>query len=357
MARRVRDLHARVAAGIDAMTLDRPTTLAGRSANRFSVACALLFVATSAVAWAWRSGASPGFAACAAAGAQSDSVSLVINIPAFRLDLWRDGHVVARDTVAVGMPSYPTPRGRFLITSVEWNPWWIPPDSPWARDEKSAPPGPHNPMGRAKLRFFPLYLVHGTPEQASLGHASSHGCVRLSNAAVVDLAIAVTAAGVPGIDSAYLATLRSDTVTTRVVVLNDPVWLDVRYDLAEVLQDSACVYPDIYRLGGPDRLADLQSALDRAGIDPRLLDTARAAALRVVRPTRRCTPLDSLIAPRASQRSARHVPRRGESMVSADSLQRLRRKSDSPSARRSASYNQDTERPSGSWCGRADARV
>ena len=92
---------------------------------------------------------------------------LDINLPAFRLDAYIGDSLVRTIPIAVGMPAYKSPRGEFAITSIEWNPWWIPPKSPWAAKEKVTPPGPGNPMGRVKLNFRELYFLHGTPLDAT----------------------------------------------------------------------------------------------------------------------------------------------------------------------------------------------
>ena len=88
---------------------------------------------------------------------------VVVNVPAFRVDVYVGDSVVQSMPIAVGMRSFRTPRGEFSITSVECNPWWIPPDRAWARKEKPTPPGPSNPMGRVKINFQPLYFLHSTP--------------------------------------------------------------------------------------------------------------------------------------------------------------------------------------------------
>jgi lipoprotein-anchoring transpeptidase ErfK/SrfK len=106
------------------------------------------------------------------ARADSAPISLALNVPAFRLDVMEDGERTRSYAVAVGSIEYPTPRGQYAITRVEWNPWWIPPESDWARDEKPTPPGPANPMGRVKLHFRPTYYLHGTPSERSIGSAA-----------------------------------------------------------------------------------------------------------------------------------------------------------------------------------------
>jgi lipoprotein-anchoring transpeptidase ErfK/SrfK len=82
--------------------------------------------------------------------------------------------------VATGQAVYPTPLGRFQIV-VKWeNPWWYPPDSPWAKGAKPIPPGPGNPLGTRWMGLTaPGVGIHGTPDAASLGYSASHGCIRM----------------------------------------------------------------------------------------------------------------------------------------------------------------------------------
>jgi lipoprotein-anchoring transpeptidase ErfK/SrfK len=82
--------------------------------------------------------------------------------------------------VATGQAVYPTPLGRFDIV-VKWkDPWWYPPDSPWAKGAKPIPPGPGNPLGTRWMGLTaPGVGIHGTPDPASLGYSASHGCIRM----------------------------------------------------------------------------------------------------------------------------------------------------------------------------------
>ena len=82
--------------------------------------------------------------------------------------------------VATGQSQYPTPLGRFSIV-VKWkNPWWYPPDSPWAQGQKPIPPGPDNPLGTRWMGLSaPGVGIHGTPSDASIGYSVSHGCIRM----------------------------------------------------------------------------------------------------------------------------------------------------------------------------------
>lgn len=82
--------------------------------------------------------------------------------------------------VATGQSRYPTPLGRFTII-VKWrNPWWYPPNSPWAQGQQPIPPGPNNPLGTRWMGLStPGVGIHGTPSDASIGYSVSHGCIRM----------------------------------------------------------------------------------------------------------------------------------------------------------------------------------
>jgi hypothetical protein len=82
--------------------------------------------------------------------------------------------------VATGQSQYPTPLGRFTVV-VKWrNPWWYPPNSPWAKGQKPIPPGPDNPLGTRWMGLSaPGVGIHGTPSDSSIGYSVSHGCIRM----------------------------------------------------------------------------------------------------------------------------------------------------------------------------------
>ncbi len=182
------------------------------------------------------------------AGDSHASVSIVVNIPAYRLDLLDSGRVVARFPVAVGLPDYPTPTGTFLVSRVELDPPGTPPRSPWAAGARPMPPGPANPMGRAKMMLKPQYYLHGTPDSLSVGSAASHGCIRVRNRDVLEIAQRIIAAGAPALaDSA--GALVATPAKSRAIVLARAVRVEVRYDLTEVIDGIPVTHPDVYRRG------------------------------------------------------------------------------------------------------------
>jgi murein L,D-transpeptidase YcbB/YkuD len=220
------------------------------------------------------------FWTCVLAGAVSTPpMHIVINIPAYRLDVY-DGDSLARTMpIAVGMARYRSPRGSFAITNLEWNPLWIPPNSPWAAKEKPMGPGPANPMGRVKLNFRPLYYVHGTPLSGSIGSAASHGCIRMLNRDALELARIVSLFGLSRFTADSVDQLVADTVTTRTLVLEQTVPVEIRYDLVELRSGRVNVYQDIYGLATRSRRDDVYALLASQGIDTTRIDPERVRAL------------------------------------------------------------------------------
>lgn len=225
-------------------------------------------------------------------------LSLKLNLPAFRLEVRRGGELVRVYGVAVGMRKYPTPRGDFSVTHIEWNPWWIPPDQPWARRERVTPPGPENPMGKVKLYFRPLYFLHGTPAASSIGSAASHGCVRMRNEDAVDLALMLHAADGSAVVAETLDSLIQNRTPTRVIDLARPVPLAITYQLADVRSDSLFLYPDIYGLLGGGHVENALLALRQAGLDTTAVRmTVLAKAARDARRSAVALSIESVITP------------------------------------------------------------
>lgn len=96
------------------------------------------------------------------------------------LTLYNGMKVVRTFKVATGQAIYPTPLGRFQVIVKSRNPWWYPPNAPWAQGAKPVPPGPGNPLGTRWMGISsPGVGIHGTPDAASIGYSVSHGCIRM----------------------------------------------------------------------------------------------------------------------------------------------------------------------------------
>src|SRR5919198_1322905 len=105
---------------------------------------------------------------------------IVVRRGSHRLYFYRSMPFRRLFAVAVGMPEYPTPLGRFYIAVKQRNPWWYPPDSSWAAGAGPIPPGPGNPLGTRWMGLSAWGVgIHGTPDAASIGYSASHGCIRM----------------------------------------------------------------------------------------------------------------------------------------------------------------------------------
>jgi lipoprotein-anchoring transpeptidase ErfK/SrfK len=117
-------------------------------------------------------------------------VVVTIDRASFRLRLFRNLKLRRSYGVAVGLPDYPTPTGRFSIRNKAVNPAWSAPDEPWAgayRNEVVAGGSPENPLKARWLGVVGGVGIHGTAAEYSIGTRASHGCIRMRVADVIDL--------------------------------------------------------------------------------------------------------------------------------------------------------------------------
>jgi len=120
--------------------------------------------------------------------------ALVLDRQRRLLSMWENGRLVRRFPVAVGMPGWETPVGRFQVLNKTENPVWEHPQK-----GTHTPAGPANPLGSRWIGFHQdcqgrrgwdgehmldvkgcvVAGFHGTPHRWTVGQALSHGCVRL----------------------------------------------------------------------------------------------------------------------------------------------------------------------------------
>lgn len=107
---------------------------------------------------------------------------ILVSLSRYRLYLYDRENLVDYYAVAVGLPEYPTPTGKFHVYHKEKNPSWLP-TGEWAKDKqgKLQPPGKDNPLGDYWFDLGSGIGIHGTPFVKSLGSQASHGCVRMRN--------------------------------------------------------------------------------------------------------------------------------------------------------------------------------
>jgi murein L,D-transpeptidase YcbB/YkuD len=222
---------------------------------------------------------------------------LEVNLPAFRVDVWSDTGRLRSYRIAVGARRFRTPTGEFELRRIVWNPWWVPPASDWAKDEKVTPPGSDNPMGRVKLYFGPMYYLHGTPSRSSIGTAASHGCLRMLDEDAIELAQLVQTVTGAAITAEGVDSLLDDRRETREVMVPQKVAVQIVYRLAEVRGDTVLVHPDIYRTRAWSSVRALTlDALYQAGIDTSAVDALELRTLLRTGRTREArVTIDSLV--------------------------------------------------------------
>jgi len=224
--------------------------------------------------------------ATTAAAAQAP-LEIVVNIAAGRLDVIQDGAVARSFPVSVGLSRYATPTDTAVIRRMVWNPSWTPPDAEWARNERPTGPGWGNPMGRVKMHLFEDYYIHGTPRgnESRLGRPASHGCIRMSNRDVMELAqMVLRADGAPVAESTVQQLIRNPG-QTRELALRGRVRVRVEYRLAEVDEYSVTLHPDVYGRSAGRYHQRAAAELQRLGttLDPMLAGLSVTTALRFAR--------------------------------------------------------------------------
>ena len=114
----------------------------------------------------------------------TEGADLVINIAELRLYRFAKtaaGVTVETFPVGIGDRDYPTPTGKYRISTKIKDPTWsIPPSLRGKYDRAAIPPGPHNPLGRYWMGLDGTHMgLHGTDIPWSVGRLVTHGCIRL----------------------------------------------------------------------------------------------------------------------------------------------------------------------------------
>jgi lipoprotein-anchoring transpeptidase ErfK/SrfK len=130
---------------------------------------------------------------------EANGLSILVSRDDSALQVVReDGTVVFFAPVTTGSEHDPLPTGEWKVTRVNWWPvfhynpklFW---DAKPADARATLKAGPNNPVGVAWIGLtLEHYGLHGTPEPGRVGHAESHGCVRLTNWDVARVAALAT---------------------------------------------------------------------------------------------------------------------------------------------------------------------
>ena len=122
---------------------------------------------------------------------------IVINLAEYRLYYFpKDRDVVYTFPLGIGREGWGSPVGTTKITAKTPNPTWTPPASIKAEHARNGDPlpnvvpaGPDNPLGPFKFTLgMPGYLIHGSNAKFGIGTGTSHGCFRMFNKNVLQMA-------------------------------------------------------------------------------------------------------------------------------------------------------------------------
>lgn len=177
---------------------------------------------------------------------------VVVNIPAFRMDLFDDGNLVKTYKIGIGYPEFPLPQGLRKAQTIIFNPTWTPPDSPWVAKmnvtpgEKIEAGSKLNPLGPVKIPIGMPSLIHGGKAVAKLGTFASHGCVGLTSQQVKDFAKLLARVSETDINEATIEKYWVDKTNTKTVKLRQAVPVELRYETIVVEDGKLHIYKDVY---------------------------------------------------------------------------------------------------------------
>jgi len=178
---------------------------------------------------------------------------VVVNIPAYRMDVFQDGSLVKSYKIGIGYPDFPLPTGLRKAQSIIFNPTWTPPDEPWvakmknvAAGEKVAAGSKLNPLGPIKIPIGLPSLIHGGKSPAKLGTFASHGCVGLTSPQVMDFSKLLAQVAGGEITDAKMKSYFADKTKTQVVKLDQSVPVELRYETIVVEDGKLHIYRDVY---------------------------------------------------------------------------------------------------------------
>src|SRR5207248_1553182 len=197
---------------------------------------------------------------------------IVVNTPAYRMDVFDAGRLIKSYKVGIGYPQFPLPTGLRKAKVIIFNPTWTPPDEPWVAHMRNINVGEKveagsklNPLGPIKIPIGLPSLIHGGKSPAKLGTFASHGCVGLTSPQVEDFAKLLAQVAGSEISDAAINSYFADKTKTRAVKLNHAVPVELRYETIVVEDGKLHIYRDVYDQDSNTE-ANLRAVLDVNGI-------------------------------------------------------------------------------------------
>jgi lipoprotein-anchoring transpeptidase ErfK/SrfK len=233
---------------------------------------------------------------------------IIVNIPAYRMDIFRNGSLVKSYKVGIGYPQFPLPQGLRKAQQIIFNPTWTPPDEPWVSGMNMTPGqvvaagSKHNPLGPIKIPIGAPSLIHGGKPLAKIGTFASHGCVGMTNEQVKDFAKVLAQASQTDLSDETMSAYLKKRTRTQVVKLGQLVPVELRYETIVFEDGRLHIYRDVYDQH-TNTEEGLRAVLDAYGTGfDSLADDVKTQALEALnlmsgRPQKPPTPKPSIATP------------------------------------------------------------
>lgn len=179
---------------------------------------------------------------------------IIVNTPAFRMDIFENGKLRKSYKIGIGYPEFPIPTGLRHARTVIFNPTWTPPDEPWVKGDilpgKKVEAGSKlNPLGPIKIPIGYPSLIHGGKSADRLGNFASHGCVGLTNVQIQDFTKEITSLSGTELTQKDIAEYAKAKTETKDVILKTPIPVELRYETIVVENGKLKIYRDVYERG------------------------------------------------------------------------------------------------------------
>jgi hypothetical protein len=178
---------------------------------------------------------------------------VVVNAPAYRMDVFEAGRLVKSYKIAIGYPEFPLPTGVRKARAIIFNPTWTPPDEPWVAKMKNVTAGKTveagsrlNPLGPIKIPIGGPSLIHGGKPPAKLGKFGSHGCVGLTTPQVREFSKQLAGLAGSTLTDAEMNTYARAKTETKELKLKEAIPVELRYETITVEDGSLHIYRDVY---------------------------------------------------------------------------------------------------------------
>ncbi len=216
-------------------------------------------------------------------GSVPTDTRIVVNIPAYRMDVFENGKLLKTYRVGIGYPEFPLPTGLRKADTIIVNPSWTTPDEPWVEAAHKLKPGDkippgdkRNPLGPIKIPIGLPNLIHGGKSPAKLGGFASHGCVGLTTPQVEEFAVMLARLAGADLTPEQLKTYEANKTETKTIKLPKAIPVELRYETIVVEDGNLHVDRDVYDKN-TNTEENLRAVLQAYGVTPEQLSAEERA--------------------------------------------------------------------------------